>query len=454
MRLKLSLGQRLFAAALVSFTMVAGAGMELLRWQFLDNFSDAPATPRDPRLLALAGAIERGYAANHGWSFLPANEAARTAWLRLQASAMPGAPAFAERLALEDAGHRLLAGAAASRWLVALTSIDTVAQPLRADGIEIGHLALAQAQRPDDDLAVAFLIARQRRLALAALLGALTCVIASAWLAATFRRPVRQLVAASRRLEAGQFDTRLAATRGDELGELARTFNQLAAALEESERARRQWMADTSHELRTPLAVLRGQLEALQDGVRRATPDNIAAALAQVTALTRLANDLQALTPPPLARCPLDAWSVVVEAVAAFDERLRGAGLTLTTGARPARSTIAGDADRLRQVTANLLENSVRYTEAPGRIELAASVDGDSLQLTLDDTAPCVPETALARLGERFFRADASRSRRSGGSGLGLAVSRQIAEAHGGRLAFERSPLGGLRAIVTLPLLE
>ena len=452
MRLKLSLGHRLFAAAVLAFTGVGAVGLELARWQFLDNFAEAPRAPPDPRLLALAGSLQARYALHHDWSFLPADAGARTAWLRGQASTTPGAPAFAERLALQDADRRLLAGARPRRWLVALASIDTVAEPLRVDGRLVGQLALAQAQHADDDLAVAFLIARQHRLELAAALGALTCVLASAWLAASFRAPVRRLVEGSRQLAAGRFDTRLPDSRGDELGELAGTFNRLAASLGETERERRQWMADTSHELRTPLAVLRGQLEAWQDGVRGATPANVVAALAQVLALARLVDDLQALTPPPLACRPLDAWAVAVDAMQAFDERLRAAGLAPSIAQPPARAGISGDADRLRQVFANLLENSVRYADRGGRVALGAGLEDDSLTITLDDTAPGVAPAALARLGERFFRVDASRSRRSGGSGLGLAVSRQIVEAHGGRLAFEDSPLGGLRAVVTLPL--
>ena len=455
MRLTLSLGQRLFAATLLSFAVVGGAGVELLRWQFLDNFADAPAPARDPRLDTLAAAIAAQYAAHHDWSFLPPAPAARAAWLREQAArlaAPQGSTAFGERLGLEDSQRRLLAGARPGAWLVAVTSIDTGAVPIEADGQAVGNLVLAHAQRGEDDLAVAFLIQRQGRLGLVALMAMLTCVIASAALAARFRRPVRQLVAGARALEAGRFDARLPQARGDELGMLAQAFNTLAAKLGDAERARVQWMADTSHELRTPLAVLRGQLEAVQDGVRDATPAHVDAMLAQVQALTRLVDDLQALTPAPLACRPMDPWPLVADAVAAFETRMQEAGVSLRLAPPPAAATIAGDPDRLRQVIANLLENGARHTDAGGRVEVAASVAGGQWRLTLDDSAPGVPPDALPRLGERFFRVDPSRTRRSGGSGLGLAVCRRIVEAHGGQLRFEASPLGGLRAIVTLPL--
>lgn len=300
---------------------------------------------------------------------------------------------------------------------------------------------------------MAFLVSRQHRLGVVALLGVLACVVASALLAASLRRPVRQLVDGARRLEAGRFDTRLPATRGDELGALARGFNHLATTLDDAERARRQWMADTSHELRTPLAVLRGQLEALQDGVRSATPEHVDTLLAQVQSLTRLVDDLQALTPHPIAACPVDPWAIAAEAAAAFEDRFRAADLAFEMSTPVRRGAVAGDAGRLRQVFVNLLENCARHTDAGGRVALSDLSDAGTLRLAIDDTAPGVPPPVLGRLGERFFRVDASRRRASGGSGLGLAVSRQIVEAHGGRLLFEASPLGGLRAVVALPLL-
>jgi two-component system, OmpR family, sensor histidine kinase BaeS len=455
MRLKLTLVQRLFAAALLCFAVVSGAGVELVRWQFLDNFADTLPRPRDPRVDALAQALAGLYAQHGDWSFLSADPALRTTWLRARVaagSATPEPDTLADRLALRDAQGHLLAGVAASPWLVAATSIDAFGTPLVVDGHAVGELVLAQAQRPEDDLAVAFLIARQGRLGVAALLGVLACVAAAAGLAASFRRPVRQLVDGARQLEAGDFDARLPATRSDELGELARSFNHLAATLGDTERSRRQWMADTSHELRTPLAVLRGQLEALQDGVRSATPEHVATMRAQVLALTRLVDDLQALTPLPLTRGPVDAWAIVAEAAAAFEDRFRAAGLSVQLDEPAQRALVAGDAGRLHQVFVNLLENSVRHTDAGGRIAISVADDARMLRIAIDDTAPGVPADALGRLGERFFRVDASRSRRSGGTGLGLAVSRQIVEAHGGQLLFEASPLGGLRAVVALPL--
>jgi two-component system sensor histidine kinase BaeS len=227
--------------------------------------------------------------------------------------------------------------------------------------------------------------------------------------------------------------------------------------LDDAERSRKQWVADTSHELRTPLSVLRAQLEALHDGVRPATSEHLALLLRQVQSLSQLVDDLYALACADSARLPyamgsLAVWSVVDETWRSFAERFRTQALATSIAAPPGRPMMRGDGDRLRQVLGNLLENSVRYTEAGGRVELAGGTDGGQLRICLDDSAPGVPEPLLDRLGERFFRAEPSRSRAFGGAGLGLAMSRQIVEAHGGQMAFSGSPLGGLRVTIALPL--
>jgi two-component system sensor histidine kinase BaeS len=316
---------------------------------------------------------------------------------------------------------------------------------------------VAKPHNPDDELAVAFLLEQQRNLFLVVGLGVLLSALAAAMLAAHFGEPIRQLAEGARRLGQAQLETRLTVRRSDELGELAQTFNQLAATLENTERSRQQWVADTSHELRTPLSVLRAQLESVQDGVRTATPEHVALMLRQVLSLSKLVDELSELARADVGTLPYDraageVWPLVCEVVDGFSDKLRQAGLTATLGAPPPRSTVHCDAERIRQLVTNLIENCVRYTAAGGAIEVHGRVVADELELTIDDSAPGVPEPALARLGERFFRVEPSRSRQMGGAGLGLALSRQIVAAHGGRLHFGASPLGGLRVRILLPL--
>lgn len=356
------------------------------------------------------------------------------------------------RITLLDASGAYLAGRLPK-------GVPLARRPIESGGRTVGWLGVARGARPSDAMAYAFLEQLRSSLWLIVAAAVLLSALAATGLARHFRRPILALEDGARRLADGRFDTRLEASRSDELGDLARHFNALAGRLQGAEDARRQWVADTSHELRTPLAVLRAQLEALQDGVRSATPDTLEAMLRQVLALNKLIDELYALARADVGalECrplPLDLWSLACAQAEAFDARLLDAGLALERGAAPVTSTVLADPDRMRQVLDNLFENSLRYTAPGGRVALHAQSEGGRLRLHLDDSAPGVPDAALARLGERFYRVDASRSRAHGGAGLGLALCRRLLDAQGASLELGHSPLGGLRATITIAILE
>ena len=497
--MKFSIGHRLFASVLLAILAVAACAVLLLRQNVLAGFGDYAAGIELDRLEELSTTLARRYRAGNGWGFIPdtdrqdwiATELARLQRLRESgatiatpvapvAPAPPAPPAppspplpplpgprvshvpvvpdlpapgplpLARRVSLLDAQGAWLAGRRPG------ADAATVRRALEVDGRTVGYLAVTRDARPGDALAYAFLQQLTSSLwqivALAVGLSALAAVL----LARHFRSPIRQLAAGSRALSEGHFDLRLPAQRSDELGDLARHFNALAARLAGAEQARRQWVADTSHELRTPLAVLRAQLEALQDGVRSATPDTLDAMLRQVLALNKLIDELYALARADVGalECKpvaLDLWALACAEARGCAERFAQAGLTLDLGPGPAAPQVMADPDRMRQVLANLFENSLRYTAPGGRVHLHAQDDGSRVQLHLDDSAPGVPDAALAHLGDRFYRVDASRSRAHGGAGLGLALCRRLVEAQGGTLAFAHAPLGGLRATITLP---
>ncbi|HAV2137832.1 TPA: two-component system sensor histidine kinase BaeS [Serratia marcescens] len=264
--------------------------------------------------------------------------------------------------------------------------------------------------------------------------------------------PVKRLVAGTHRLAAGDFTTRVAVSSQDELGRLAHDFNQLATSLDKNEQMRRAFMADVSHELRTPLAVLRGELEALQDGVRQPTPASLSSLQAEVSTLTKLVDDLHQLSLSDLGalayrKSSVDCVHLLQIAVAAFRERFRAKGLEIVTHL-PAQAPLFGDPDRLNQLFNNLLENSLRYTDAGGRLEISAELQPGRLFLYWQDSAPGISDQQLTRIFERFYRAEGSRNRASGGSGLGLAICHNIVEAHDGKIRAEHSPLGGVRITV------
>ncbi len=462
--MKLAIGPRLFLSLLAAIVVVAAAALELAHWKWFTHAAQRAGDGERARVAALGVALGERYRQHGDWSFLPTAASQRATWLRDELAQLPPdataaavAPTLGHRIGLLDRDERVLAGVVPHRLTITFASIDTRRQAIAVDGATVGYLVDAVPQGPEDELAVAFLVEQQGNLALIAAIAVGASAFLAALLAAYFRRPIRQLVAGARRLEQGQFDARLDSRRGDELGTLATAFDHLAEKLASAETARRHWVADTSHELRTPLSVLRAQMEALQDGVRAPTPETIASMLRQVQSLSRLVDELYQLARADVGAArydfrPCAVWPLVVDAATAYAERFRAAGLDLTLGTAPARSDVRGDAERIRQVLVNLLENCARYTSAGGRVEVHGDVVDGALHIAIDDTEPGVPAPLLERLGERFFRVEASRSRQHGGAGLGLALARQIALAHGGRLDFAPSPLGGLRATLVLPL--
>lgn len=466
--MRIPLGHRLFLAVLLSALAMAAVELALVRWKLFG--SDAAST-RELELASLedlANTVSADYRVHQDWSFLPADAAGRKSWLRQTwGEAQPNrgaddrapspAPTFVYRIGLLDPDQRYLAGVIANPLVIAFASIDTFRRPVVVDGVEVGFLVVSRSQDPDEELAIAFLLDQQGNLLLVAAISVLLVALTATLLASHFRKPIRQLVDGARRLENAKFDTRIGLTRSDELGELAIAFNHLAARLEDTERSRQQWVADTSHELRTPLSVLRAQMEALQDGIRPATPDSIALMLRHVHSLSKLVDELYQLARADVgqlhySKSSVDVWALLDQVLRGYAERFRLAGLTLTVGSAPARTSVHGDADRLGQVLTNLIENCVRYTDPGGRVEVSASVVGRELQIAIDDSAPGVPAAALQRLGERFFRVETSRNRGLGGAGLGLSLCQQIVKAHGGRLSFAPSALGGLRATLMLEL--
>ncbi|MBE5252396.1 MAG: two-component system sensor histidine kinase BaeS [Enterobacterales bacterium endosymbiont of Blomia tropicalis] len=266
--------------------------------------------------------------------------------------------------------------------------------------------------------------------------------------------PVKRLVDGTHHLAAGHFASRVEVSSHDELGQLAHDFNRLASSLEKNERMRRAFMADISHELRTPLAILRGELEAMQDGVRKLTPEAIASLQSEVVVLTKLVDDLHQLSlsdEGALAyrKQATDLVQLMEVTAGSFAERYRSHGLTLNLSL-PEDAPFFGDPDRLLQLFTNLLENSLRYTDAGGGLQVRLWYEAPYWMLTFDDSAPGVDGEYQAQIFERFFRTEGSRNRASGGSGLGLAICKNIVDAHGGDISATHSDLGGLK--ITLQL--
>ena len=351
-------------------------------------------------------------------------------------------PAWRENEREREGRRRVLEGSLLSRLLLVdaqgapvvgdpAIARGSASVPIMLDGERIGSLLLAALPRIRSAADLAFALAR--------------------WLLT----PVRELAAGTRALAAGDYTRRMGNRRRDELGALAADFNHLAHTLEQHREARRRWGADIAHELRTPLSILRGEIQALQDGVRTATPAALNSLHAECERMGGLIEDLYQLSLADAGALeyhfePLDMGEVLAEALETQLPSLEESGLAVAT-AIASVPPIRGDARRLGQLIDNLLMNTRRYTDAPGRLRIELSAVAGEVILVLEDSAPGVPSDSLELLFDRLYRVDASRNRAAGGTGLGLAICLAIVTAHGGHIAASASALGGLRIEVRLP---
>lgn len=371
--------------------------------------------------------------------------------------ALPGAdlphahpmPGHALRLFLFDRDGKLLAGRPR-------LAVHARRLPVYSKGQIVGWLGYLPRLRAARSLEYSFAAEQNRRFALIVGGSVLAGLLVSAWLAHWLSRRIRVLAQGTSALIEGDFSRRLPVSGADELSQLAADFNRLAHTLQAAREARQQWIADIAHELRTPLTVLQGELEALQDGVRPLEPAALASLLQEVAQLAALVNDLHLLSMSDQGALgyrqdTVDMAALVRDVVEGQAAQLQSAGIRVDLHVQdPAR--VRGDAARLAQVLHNLLQNTVRYTDAPGTLSVELFNHGDSLELVWQDSSPGVAAADLPRLTERLFRVDAARSRASGGSGLGLAIVKAIIDGHGGQMRASSSALGGLRWSILLPV--
>ena len=268
--------------------------------------------------------------------------------------------------------------------------------------------------------------------------------------------PVEELTAAVRRMEAGDLGRRVKASSRDEIGALARAFNSMADELARVERLRRNMVGDVAHELRTPLTNIRCQIESVQDGVARPTPEVINSLHEEAMTLGRLVDDLQDLALAEAGQLSLRPQRVsvgaeVAQALNAMRPRLGGGGLSARSDIPEGCPDVLADRERLGQVLRNLLDNAVTHTPPGGVISVRARPAGAGVELSVEDTGAGIAAGDLPYVFERFYRADASRDRATGGAGLGLAIVRQIVAAHGGEARVESEPGKGTKIHFTLP---
>ncbi|MRW91480.1 sensor histidine kinase efflux regulator BaeS [Duganella sp. FT80W] len=461
---RLRITSKLFLAILLCCAVIAVAMTVASMASFGRGFIGYLNEQEAQRIASLQPTLSKAYLEHGTWNFLRDNP---RAWFSLlEPDSAPEQPdnglpqprrrvveadltGLNMRVSLLDAQRRLVIGNP-------LISSFAAFHPISVNGATVGWVALMPFQEVTTGAGKRFQQQQQQANWIIAAIGIALAAVAGWLLSRMILAPVKRLAAATHRLASGDYSTRVAPGAQDELGELAQDFNQLALTLDKNESLRRDFMSDVSHELRTPLAVLRGELEAIEDGVRPLSMAGVQSLKAEVATLGKLVDDLYALSLADAGALsyrmqPLNVVELLRVLLSAFEPRFsaREIRVSLTAGEQP---ECEGDADRLRQLFNNLLENSLRYTDAGGELRVTATVAGGQLQLDFSDSKPGVPDHQLALMFERFYRADPSRNRSTGGAGLGLAISRNIVEAHQGRITAQASPLGGICISVTLPL--
>ena len=350
--------------------------------------------------------------------------------------------------------------AAATLWVVA-----TVIGP----AIFQSHLNQAQVAQVSADTArhvdEAFRSASAVSIGVALLASLVAALAISAFATRRIAGPVVRLADAAGDVAAGRFDVRIPdPALGSEFAELTASFNGMAQRLQAVETTRRRLLADLAHEMRTPLATLDAYLEAIEDGVAVMDPETVALLRAQTGRLGRLTEDVTAVSRAEegqldLHPIVLSADQVIDRAAAAARERFDAKGVTLSTDTPPRSGRVAADPERMDQVLGNLLDNALRHTPAGGTVTLAAHHGGTAepggLEFVVTDTGDGIPAEHIAHVFERFYRVDRSRDRAHGGSGIGLAITKALVEAHGGTVTASSAGLGhGAVFTVRLPAIR
>lgn len=485
-RVRPSLTRTLFASFLALTALVLVATLGLARWSFERGFYEYVRTLERYRLEAVADDLLALYPRlGRNWRALGEETFDEIVARHTPPPPRPllerGVDGVAAVPAALSSGDASRDGAANGRrigprtalfdadggWITGRTlqldDADYVSVPLTFDGERVGELHATVLRRIESPAQSAF-ASRQTRASL--LIGAAALALSGlvSWrLARTLLRPVEVSIERVARLSHGDYSEsdsgESGAARRDELGRLAADIERLRRTLASARNSRRRLLADVSHELRTPLTILGGEIAAMKDGLRPFDAAQLASIDQEVERLTRLVEDLYELSVSDIGGLryafePMDVGECLERAIETRRHGAHDAGIEIewVAGGSGERSAeIPADRRRLEQLFANLLANAIAYTDAPGRVRVALTTSTTALRVAIEDTAPGVPPDSLERLFESLYRDDRSRSRRTGGAGLGLAICRNIVEAHGGRITAYPSPLGGLGVEVVLP---
>jgi signal transduction histidine kinase len=339
------------------------------------------------------------------------------------------------------------------------TSEETVI-PIMVNGQTVGTLVVAQNTPPPERR---FTFAFLQPVVLASLVLAVFAILIGLLLTRRVVSPLAEVIASAEEIAGGNLQTRVCSKGPDDLRALSESFNKMADALERNDHERRDMLADIAHELRTPLTVMRGRLEGIMDGVYPPDVGHIGPALEEAYLLERLVEDLRLLTLAEsqqlsFEKRELDVIEVARRSLSMFQAEADEKKISLELATSLDKALIVADPMRTEQVIGNLVSNGLRYVPQGGRVWIeisrnrvanGTSSQGDEVVISINDNGPGLPEADLPFLFNRFWRGEKSRSRISGGAGLGLAIAKLLVEGQVGRINAENLPGGGLQISIT-----
>jgi len=493
--MKIGITHKLFLAILTASILSVASMVIIMQWKLDRGFLNYINSVEQSGLTRLAEKLERDYAKTGNWDFvqqdqaywfLTVNESMHVLPLNGRPSGQqnesplgpppelllhkptpktfidqdgPRSPSMPPHVA-RDIDQRLFLLNFDKKTVISRIEVpeNSPATTLRSNGRIIGYLGFMKRTKVSDPFQSRFLKDQNQALAIVAVLVVILAAILSLLLAARLIKPVKALADATHSLAAGDQTVRVPVNSKDELGQLAEDFNSLAIALERNDQARRRWVADISHELRTPLAILRGEIEAFLDGVRQPSQEAITSLHGEVLRLGRLVEDLYQLSLSDLCamtykKTDQDCAKILLDAVDSFDAEFAAKDISIKTDVPvDSHKLVFMDEERLHQLFSNLLENSLKYTNNGGMLNVSLEYSGEHVEIRFADSAPGVPPESMALLFDRLYRVEGSRNRALGGAGLGLSICKSIAEAHGGSIEACDSQLEGLCIKIVLPL--
>lgn len=442
---------RLWLRLLLAFSLVlltAVGVTALLTFQFMgDQVTSYVIAGEQSTTQRLRNAFIRNYRIHNGW------DGVENLTQRMS-------EALGERLVVTDAqgtviadsGQELVGQPEDPRW-------GPLVVRLYDDGTYLGAVFLnpLRAQRERERRTAELMQAIKWSVLGAGLIAGALALLLSLGLARRLVQPLEAMIRAARALGAGDLHQRVPVSGSGEVAELARAFNAMAEGLERAQKLRQNLVSDIAHELRTPLANIRGYLEALHDGVLPATPETLATIHEEAMLLSRLVDDLQDLAMMEseqltLRREVVALGDLVQQVAQAMQPLAQQKGLALTINLPTDLPPVWVDPERIGQVLRNLVNNALTYTPPGGRVEIGAVARGGWVEVAVADTGCGIDPQDLPYIFERFYRADRSRTRSTGGVGLGLTIAKGLVEAHGGRITVQSAPGQGTTFRFTVPV--